>query len=151
MIKVYRVVKKQYAANAYSGEGSRLTTGRWHTKGTSIVYASTSIALAILEVIVHFQPFSVIPKLVVVPAKIPEKTCVDVNVYYNLKSINDEIVTRLIGDSWIKNSQSLALKVPSVIVPRESNILINPKHEEIKLVKVLDSFEFQLDERLLRR
>jgi RES domain-containing protein len=148
---VYRVVKKQYAADAYSGEGSRLTTGRWHTKGTSICYASTSIALAILEVIVHFQPISTVPELVVVSATIPKDLCTDVYELYSLDSLDNEIKTREIGDSWILNAQSLALKVPSAIVPKEANILINPHHKRIKSVKITETFEFILDRRLLKR
>ncbi len=151
MITAYRVVKKQYASTAYSGEGSQLTTGRWHTKGTSIVYASTTIALAVLEVIVHFQPLSTIPKLVVVPVDIPEDLCKDVFELYDFDSVNDEKATRGIGDLWIKTSPSLALKVPSVIIPKESNILINPNHEKITMINILESFEFQFDERLLKR
>lgn len=151
MITVYRIVKNQYTTTAYSGEGFRLTTGRWHTKGTTICYASTSIALAALEVIVHFQPISTIPKLIVVSAAIPKELCLDVYELYDLDSLNNETETREIGDSWIKNSQSLALKVPSVIVPMEANILINPNHKKIKKIKILDSFEFRLDPRFLRR
>ena len=32
------------------------------------------------------------------------------------------------GTSWLAGSQSLLAEVPSVIVPEESNILINPRH-----------------------
>jgi RES domain-containing protein len=35
---------------------------------------------------------------------------------------------RAIGDGWVRSNSALALRVPSVVVPEESNVLINPGH-----------------------
>ena len=33
-----------------------------------------------------------------------------------------------VGDAWLKSESSLALRVPSAVVPAEDNALINPDH-----------------------
>jgi len=43
----------------------------------------------------------------------------------------------------------LLLKVPSVIVPQESNILLNPFHIEFKKVKIIAAELLELDKRLI--
>jgi RES domain-containing protein len=57
--------------------------------------------------------------------------------------------TQWIGDQFIQNKKSLALKVPSAIVPEESNFLLNPLHEGFKKVKIISSELLQLDKRLI--
>ena len=53
MLKAVRLVSPQYVDNAFDGEGARRYGGRWNSKGTSIVYAASSLALAALEMLVH--------------------------------------------------------------------------------------------------
>ena len=36
--------------------------------------------------------------------------------------------TRRYGDGWVEEGRSLALKVPSVVLPLSYNYLVNPKH-----------------------
>lgn len=38
--------------------------------------------------------------------------------------------SRLAGDSWVASAASALLAVPSVIVPEECNILMNPLHPD---------------------
>ena len=52
-MQVWRISKAKYAATAYSGEGARLESGRWHQAGHRVVYTSASAALAALEILVH--------------------------------------------------------------------------------------------------
>jgi RES domain-containing protein len=42
------------------------------------------------------------------------------------------------------------LKVPSAIIPEESNVLINPLHPDIKKVKIASASAFQFDARLFK-
>src|SRR3972149_5277771 len=48
-----RLVKAGHAGGVFSGEGARLAGGRWNHRGTTVVYASDSLALAALELFVH--------------------------------------------------------------------------------------------------
>ena len=56
--------------------------------------------------------------------------------------------TQWLGDQFLRNGKSLILKVPSVIVPQESNFLFNPLHPDFKKVKIVNSELLQLDKRL---
>jgi RES domain-containing protein len=40
-----------YAANDLSGNGARITGGRWNSKGVPVVYSASNIALATLETV----------------------------------------------------------------------------------------------------
>jgi RES domain-containing protein len=55
-VQLYRISKAHYAKSAFSGEGARLYAGRWNHAGTPMVYTSTSLALAALELFVHLNP-----------------------------------------------------------------------------------------------
>ena len=56
--------------------------------------------------------------------------------------------TQWMGDQFIRNKKNLFLKVPSAIVPQESNFLLNPAHNEFKKVKLVASELLELDKRL---
>src|SRR5262250_1018825 len=58
VLSCWRLVSARHArtpAQAFSGRGGELYGGRWNSKGTPMVYASESIALAALETLVHYD------------------------------------------------------------------------------------------------
>jgi len=54
-----------------------------------------------------------------------------------------------LGDAWIVRAESLALWVPSVLIPTEQSVLLNPAHAAIPDVRVASVTPFQFDPRLL--
>ena len=56
--------------------------------------------------------------------------------------------TQRIGDLFVEKNEHLVLKVPSVIVPGDSNYLMNPLHPNFEKVKILKTELFSLDSRL---
>ena len=58
--------------------------------------------------------------------------------------------TRALGRGWLEGEESLALRVPSVVLDGEYNLLINPGHADIKKLKTLRSAAFSFDPRLYR-
>ena len=56
--------------------------------------------------------------------------------------------TQQIGDQFVKKGNFLVLKVPSVIVPQESNYLFNPLHADFDKIKIVKTELFSLDSRL---
>jgi RES domain-containing protein len=57
--------------------------------------------------------------------------------------------TASFGDAWLESGQSLALAVPSVIIPRESNYLLNVLHTAFHAVVALaGELDFAVDPRL---
>lgn len=59
--------------------------------------------------------------------------------------------TAEIGDDWLKSNSSLALKIPSTIVIREANYLINIKHVNFpKALSTHIKLDFKFDNRLVK-
>jgi len=56
--------------------------------------------------------------------------------------------SRAVGDRWLRDRRSVALRVPSVIVPQSWNVLINPAHKEFDLKKARYAGEFKAEPRL---
>ena len=56
--------------------------------------------------------------------------------------------TRRIGDAWLSEGRSLAIKVPSVTVRGQHNYLINPAHPDFAGIEVSDSEPLDLDPRI---
>ena len=60
-------------------------------------------------------------------------------------------VSQGIGDRWLDEASSALLRVPSVIVPAESNFLLNPRHPEFERIEIGEPEELRLDPRLVGR
>jgi RES domain-containing protein len=55
-----------------------------------------------------------------------------------------------VGDEFISSGRAAIMLVPSVILPEENNVLINPKHPDaIRMVRGTELVDFRFDARLL--
>jgi RES domain-containing protein len=130
------------------GEGARLWGGRWNSVGAPVVYLSDSLALATLEVLVH------LPRVERQKGEIPPYLAVALDVQdhhiddpgYPPGIPSDE--TQALGDSWLASRSSLALLVPSRVIPLERNVLLNPRHPAISEVTIALTEPFVFDDRL---
>jgi len=149
---LYRIAKKGYSRDL-SGTGPRLYGGRWNPKGVSVVYASETRALAVLEFYVHLSRPVILPGLCVVSIEIPdtvtrkEITVADLPGGWRAYPAPPELAT--IGAEWVSSGESLLLRVPSAVMPPECNVLINPAHLEMKNVHILEIEKYVLDQRLI--
>jgi RES domain-containing protein len=66
----------------------------------------------------------------------------------NWRSFPASPTLKQIGDEWVKAAWSVVLKVPSALLPMESNFLLNPNHEDFKKLAIGEPILFALDERL---
>ncbi|MQA88689.1 MAG: RES domain-containing protein [Gemmatimonas sp.] len=133
-----------------TGEGAALRGGRWNSIGLSVVYASTHLSLALVELLVHLDSLDLPRNLVACAVEFPNASLEKLEPNDLPGGWRDDLrVTRAIGDEWIESERSLALAVPSVIVPQEANVLLNPAHVRFAQVQVLSQESFQLDPRLL--
>jgi RES domain len=64
--------RSRYAVEAGRGEGARLFGGRWNRRGATVVYASTSLALAAVETFVNLEPNLRPADLVSIEGRIPD-------------------------------------------------------------------------------
>jgi RES domain-containing protein len=55
---------------------------------------------------------------------------------------------RTLGGSWIRRKETVALVVPSAVVPHEHNILLNPTHPDFKRIKIQPPEPFSFDSRM---
>jgi RES domain-containing protein len=127
-----------YAANDLSGMGAKITGGRWNSIGTPMLYCSANIALAILETLSFIRTGSLPFNRYLVRIDVPRPVWNMREVLSPLPAAWDAIpsglTSRKAGDRWIAGCRSPLLAVPSVIVPDEFNVLINPLHPAIARV-----------------
>lgn len=148
---LYRFSSKQFA-NQINGEGARLFGGRWNSIGFPLVYCSTAISLAVLELLVHYISYEQFTNNQLTVIEVPENKLQVIN----LKQLKyrwqaDDAYTRFIGDEFLKQQTSLLLQVPSAIIPEENNVLINPKHKDFSKLKIIENRNFNFDLRLFRK
>jgi RES domain-containing protein len=125
---------KAYEAHDLSGKGAELSGGRWNRAGTPLVYASTSIALACLETAVHLNTRGLPLNRFLVAIDIPDAVWRAAMVLdkppIGWSAIPEGRASLDAGQAWIGGAGSAVLIVPSVIVPEEMNVLINPAHRD---------------------
>jgi RES domain-containing protein len=150
MGRAWRLVKEKHAAAAFNGEGARLQGGRWNSAGVSLIYTSSTKALAALESLVHLNP-PVIFKYVAIPIEFDDALVEKMAPAALPADWTDEPPppsTQDIGDTWVKEARSAVLEVPSVIVPGEANYLLNPAHPDFKKIVIGKPERFSFDPRL---
>ncbi len=154
-MKVWRICKKIYARTAYNGMGAKESGGRWNHKGSSMVYASTNLSLASLELFVNLEPKFMPDDLISVSAIIPDHISQE---HLTIKKLPKNwrdypAPTKLmnLGTKWIQEQRSLVLFVPSAINPEELNVLINPFHPEFSEIGQFKSKSFRFDPRMWKK
>ena len=150
---VYRLVRREFASpNPFSGEGSFLFGGRWSSHGTRLSYASTYRSLAVLEYRAHMDPAFAARDLVIATLIIPEDVSIAPTppLPKNWRQSPAPETLRIVGDQFIASSEAAIMLIPSVILPEENNVLINPKHPDFKRFNLhLELVPFHFDTRLL--
>lgn len=148
---VYRLSKERYKEDL-SGIGAEKFGGRWNNKGTRMVYAAESRALANLEVAVHVALRNLPKDYFLTSIAFPKNAVLEFNTdkltKLSWKSNPPIAFTQSEGDAFIQKKEALVLKVPSAIVAGDFNYLINPLHKDFGKVKIIESVPFSFDERL---
>jgi len=155
-MRLFRIAAVKFGLDL-SGAGARLFGGRWTPKGVPAVYASESAPLAALEVLVH-APADIAPTdLALVEIDIPDDLEVETVELSRLDKDWDALPyrgsTMRIGEGWARARVTVALKVPSAIVPygRGWNFILNPLHVGFSRVRLVGAEPFSFDGRLTRR
>lgn len=152
MAFAWRIVQAHVADRAFSGEGARRYGGRWNSKGFAVIYTSSSISLAILEILVHIQIYDILEEYVYIPVEFDQQLSLALKpaeLPGNWEKDSSPLVIKQIGDSWVESRQSLILEIPSAIVPAEKNHLINPAHPDFRKLKIGAPTKFEFNSRLI--
>lgn len=134
-IRLWRIAQDtpDYAAHDLNGKGAELTGGRWNRPGTPLVYASTSRALACLETLVHLGSGALPLNRYLVEIQVPAPVWAQAVFAAGESLVGWDAlpagrVSLSWGTDWAASGASLLAKVPSILVPEEHNVLINPRH-----------------------
>ena len=131
------------------GLGGLKAGGRWHHKGTAIVYLAEHPAVAMLEVLVHFDTS---------PEELPanfQLLEIDVDNTLQVSQLSKDVLpqnwvdnialSKNIGDQWITSQSTVLLKVPSAITPKSYNYRFNPRHVDASKVKIVSTQHYPFD------
>ena len=147
-MRVYRLTRARYTA--LDGRGSLLASGRWHWAGVPVIYAAESRALAALESLVHTRKDQIPTDYVLLEIEIENS---------RVESVQDNDLpadwrdpepqgSRDWGDQWVRSQRSVALAVPSIVIPQERNLLLNASPPDFHQVRVSPPQPFWWDHRL---
>jgi RES domain-containing protein len=153
MATVWRLAPTIHA-RSLDGEGNRIMGARWNSPGHGVVYTCANLSLAVLEAYVHI-PGSLrlnLPDFEAVRLSIPDDagaTQISVEeLEAMLTAADPHAACRAAGDRWIAAGRDLVLAAPSIIVPEELNLMLNPAHRRMHDVAIVSTRRFQFDTRL---
>ena len=139
--------------NAFDGEGARLYGGRWNPPGVAMVYTAGTKSLAMLELMVHV-PVAQLPRdYACIPVDFDAKIMKSIDraeLAQGWRTYPATNATRNVGARWVHDGVSAILEAPSVIVPEESNYLMNPRHPGFARIRIGSPEPLDLDARLLK-
>lgn len=131
----------------WDGAGAAVHGGRWNPTGVPAIYAAGSIALAMLERLVQRNNLA---RTLIVEAVVPDDlTLTDLmdEPPPNWRAL-DSPEAALTGGQWLAERRTAVLRVPSAIVPREPNYVINPAHQDAARIQVMAPDPLVWDPRL---
>ena len=146
---VYRITKSKHASDI-SGTGSALYPGRWNRKGTPVLYTGESKEIALLENIVNTPPMMT-PQLDILTIEVPDHSITILeskDLPGNWAQFPAPTILSEIGQKWVDEAKTVALKVPSCIIHSSYNIILNCSHQDYAQVTILDQRKFHFDPRL---
>ncbi len=154
MPRCFRLVKARFAERAFDGEGAKLAGGRWNSKGVSVTYAADSIALAALELLVHLHFHEILNhyRLCSIELATADILTLDArDIPQDWRADPPPSSTARLGDDWVETQASLALMVPSVVIPSQHIQLINPAHGDFEHAqKTIRNEAFVFDPRFVK-
>ncbi len=143
---------RSWRADDLGGKGAALYPGRWNDKGEAMVYAAQTRSLCVLETAAHVDSSGFPLNRFLVEIRIPDEL-------WEARELADPaqldpawsaipagMASVRYGSAWLLSRRSLLLIVPSVIVPEEPVVLINPGHPDASRLsaKVVRKFEYDL-------
>ncbi|MGH7662917.1 MAG: RES family NAD+ phosphorylase [Gemmatimonadaceae bacterium] len=150
-MRVWRLTAREH--RTLDGEGGRLYGGRWNSPGVPVVYASATLSLAVLETLVHADIADVPEDRRALEIDIPDDAIIALHtgqLARDWRTRPESHACRSLGDAWVRTGEATCLRVPSVVIPFESNYLINPRHPDAHGLRVVRDVAFELDQRLRR-
>jgi RES domain-containing protein len=144
-MKLWRLYRAAHGPGL-DGVGGLHAAGRWHTIGRRVVYFGASAAIVVLEKLAHIDP-EVLPGDLMLGCFEGDTSVEDLAGGFD---IEDLARTRAYGEDFLKSQRSCVLRVPSVVLPEELNLVLNPLHVDTDRIRVVSRRSFSFDGRLLK-
>ena len=149
-MRAWRIARARYALDR-SGAGGLADGGRWHARGTPVIYAGLSVEICAMEKLVHTGV--ILPAdLQLVSLTLPDEAAL----YESLatgelpgwEATPPGPASREFGTDFLRSGRALGLIVPSAIVPEARNLVVNPLHPRFAEVLLAVERPFVFDRRL---
>ena len=126
--------------------------GRWNSAGNKVLYAAESIPLAFLENMVRRQGVGFNNDFRIMFISVPDPVSMELISMDGLnpawRNPNDYSACLPLGDKWYQDGKSIALKVPSAVMPEAFNYVINTLHREYSKVELVEVTNLVPDPRI---
>ena len=150
----WRIDSAGRAAQSFSGVGASLEGGRWNSAGVRAVYASEHLAMAAQERYVHMpKPLPGGLRFVKFPirfGRVAVRRIRPRDLPGDWRAEPVPASTQALGDAWIASGETAVLAVPSVLIPEETNFVLNPAHPDFRVLAVGAPEPFEFDPRMAR-
>ena len=115
-----------------------------------MIYAAGSLSLAMLEQLAQAGTGRLPHDHAFVEITIPDSVAIETVEPREVPRWDaaDRLASRAFGDRWLTEQRSCVLLIPSVIVPAEQNVVINPAHADFARVTTSPPLPLNWDERL---
>ncbi len=123
--------------------GAMLAGGRWNPIGTPMLYTAENLSLACIEILVHLDKGQLPRDYVWSRTELAETPG-----FLQFENLNDIRSCQAAGHLWVRSTGQLAVQVPSVVIPEEFNILLNPEHADYNHLVWSEPRPFRFDPRL---
>ncbi len=151
LLTVYRIADGRHPL--FDGTGAALQGARWNSPGRAVIYAATTYAGAMLEILAH-AGIGRVPRLFQwIDISIPSDVSRELLDIDDLPGWDDDacLVSRAFGDAWLAEARTAVLLVPSLVTRRECNVLINPAHPDFGRIIATAPAPVVWDQRLFTR
>ena len=131
----------------WDGAGAATQGGRWNSPGIAVIYAASTQSLAMLERLMQRRNLS---RTLLVEAELPPDLAVEDLMERpppNWRALGSPEAAAA-GGAWATAARTLLLRVPSALVPREANYVVNPAHPDAQRIKVGAPEPLEWDARL---
>lgn len=151
MAEFYRLVDTEFKDSAFTGEGAKIYGGRWNSEGTPCVYLGGSIAICVLETLVHLESPDDLNNFTLFTLSVPDELISELDpLPAGWNEISAPSHVQDAGDKWLKSMSSFVLIVPSAIT-EESNAILNPSHPDAsRIISGATERPYSIDPRLFK-
>ncbi|MHA8050863.1 RES family NAD+ phosphorylase [Aquirufa sp. ROCK-SH2] len=150
-MEVYRLAREKFAT-PLSGKGSAFYGARWNQKGTELIYTAQNRSLAMAEMAVHLTLATLPEDFVIITIEIPDDLVIqefnESDLPKDWREFPFPPSTQKIGSNFVIENKNCVLKLPSVVVKGDFNLLINPNHSDFSKISIVNVEKFPFDKQI---